>query len=436
MPRKRNPFLVAGKPIQLEAPGFQIRDRGNRREAYWIATRAARDRGYVPRTVRLHGDLDDLADVRRMQERCAVLCREMKQWLADGGNDPRPIFDGTLRSLIACYQTDRESPYRNISQNTQRIYDEWCGTLERAFGARRLDRLSGQDLRRWFNEIAKPSKPGGLPRLSLARKCVRSMLSILLAYGAELGLPACLGLLQVLERMTLSPPRHLLHEWKRGKPKQVPMTFAYAEAIVDEGLKRGTRRHRSLALGVAAQFEFTVAQIDVIGSWERAGAARALPEGAIAQGAQVWQPGLRYEDFLPDLVLDLSRSKTSKRGIFDMSEYPLFMRALAAVPEAERHGPLAVDESGQPFRRRYYNAVYRELADARNIPHGVWNMNARHGGATEARQSGAALEDTSEHLQHSNIQTTKRHYIEPNVETTRRVARARVKHRAAKKDAG
>jgi hypothetical protein len=41
------------------------------------------------------------------------------------------------------------------------------------------------------------------------------------------------------------------------------------------------------------------------------------------------------------------------------------------------------------------------------------------------------IEDTSEHLQHSNIATTKRHYIEPNVETTRRVARARVQHRKA-----
>jgi hypothetical protein len=56
-------------------------------------------------------------------------------------------------------------------------------------------------------------------------------------------------------------------------------------------------------------------------------------------------------------------------------------------------------------------------------------MKARHGGATEARQSGALLEDTSEHLQHSNIRTTKHHYITPNIETTRRVARARVANR-------
>ncbi len=429
MARKRLPLRVGQARIDLDAPGFEIRERGGRREAYWVASKEARRLGYVPRTVRLHGDLDNLAEVNRLAERCAVLTLEMKQWLADGGRDPRPIYDGTLHSLIVCYQTDKESPYRNIGQNTRRTYDEWCATLDRAFGARRIDRLSGQDLRRWFNEVAKPNKPGGLPRLSLARKCVRTMLSILLNYGVELGLPACLQLVQALERMTLSPPRHLLEEWKQKKPQQLPMTFAYARAIVEEGLKRGNRRFRSLALGVAAQFELTIAQVDVIGAWERIESPRGLPENSIVRGKKVWRPGLQYEDFLPDMVLDLRRSKNSKQGIFDLSEYPLFMQALAAVPVAERHGPVALDDSGNPFQRRYYNTVYRRLADACSVPKGVWNMQARHGGATEARQSGALLEDTSEHLQHSNIQTTKRHYITPSVETTRRVARARVANR-------
>lgn len=57
-----------------------------------------------------------------------------------------------------------------------------------------------------------------------------------------------------------------------------------------------------------------------------------------------------------------------------------------------------------------------------------------HGGATEARQSGALLEDMSEHLQHGNIQTTKRHYIAPGIETTRGAARARVANRKESAD--
>ena len=54
-------------------------------------------------------------------------------------------------------------------------------------------------------------------------------------------------------------------------------------------------------------------------------------------------------------------------------------------------------------------------------------MQARHGGATEAKQSSALLEDTSQYLQHTNIQMTKHHYVSPSVETTRRVARVRRK---------
>ena len=176
------------------------------------------------------------------------------------------------------------------------------------------------------------------------------MLSILLNYGVELGLPACLELAQALERMTLSPQRELLNEWRRKKPQQLPMTYAFAEAIVDEGLNRGERRYRSLALGVAAQFELTIAQIDVIGFWERIDGARSIPDGTIVQGKKAWRPGLRYEDFLPDMVLDMRRSRNSKRGIFDLAEYPLFMRALAAVPEAERLGVVAVDNAGEPFQ--------------------------------------------------------------------------------------
>lgn len=110
------------------------------------------------------------------------------------------------------------------------------------------------------------------------------------------------------------------------------------------------------------------------------------------------------------------------------------MHALAAVPETERHGPVADDDAGNPFQRHYYNAVYRELADTCSIPNGVWNMKARHGCAAEARRSGVLLEDTSEHLQHSNIQTTKRRYITSSVETTRRVARARVANRKESAD--
>jgi hypothetical protein len=107
-----------------------------------------------------------------------------------------------------------------------------------------------------------------------------------------LGLPGCLELAQVLERMTLRVPKDIRASWKAKRPKKVAMSYAQAAAIVAEGLARRTRRHRSIALGVAAQFEFTLRQIDVIGEWEGLDRVRQLPIGAIVARRQVWRPGL------------------------------------------------------------------------------------------------------------------------------------------------
>jgi len=121
--------------------------------------------------------------------------------------------------------------------------------------------------------------------------------------------------------------------------------------------------------------------------------------------------------------------------VFDVTAYPLFMQALKSVPAGERRGPLVVDEAGMPVRRRYYQDLYRDVADAAGVPRAVWNMFARHGGVTEAHEAGADLVDVSKHAQHRDLNTTNRHYIVPSVETSRRVARVRVAHRQKKNGA-
>jgi len=60
------------------------------------------------------------------------------------------------------------------------------------------------------------------------------MLSILLNYGAELGLPACLDLARVLERMTLRVPQPVRKAWKHARPKKLGMSYEQAAAIVAE----------------------------------------------------------------------------------------------------------------------------------------------------------------------------------------------------------
>jgi site-specific recombinase XerD len=86
--------------------------------------------------------------------------------------------------------------------------------------------------------------------------------------------------------------------------------------------------------------------------------------------------------------------------------------------------------------RRYYWDLYRDVADAVGVPRNVWNMDARHGGASEVQQAGVALQDIAEHGQHADINTTRKHYIMPSVETSRRAAKQRVAHRQTKVDKG
>ena len=428
MGRKGRPLDINGVIVDLAAPGLQFVKRIGGLAQYWVANPEARSRGYKPRTVRLHYDLSTPQGCSDLERRCVVLTNEMLAWLGDSEGQGKPIYDGTIAALIRCYQTDAKSPYHGLRPNTQRGYDDWCRTLERAMGKRRIDRLGGQDLRDCFFALLEPAHPGGAPRVRLAQACVRSMMRILLIYGAELGLPGCFELVQILERMTFRVPRETRTIWKAMQPRKIAMSYEHAAAIVAEGLARGTRRHRSVALGVAAQFEFTLRQIDVIGEWEKVAHATGTAPGAVVDRGHVWRPGLRFEDFASG-VLDLTTSKTSTAAVFDVTAYPLFQKAVAAVPEAERTGPVVVDDGGLPVRRRYYQDLYRDIADAARVPVEVWNMRARHGGATEARQAGVDLADVAEHAQHSDLNTTRKHYIVPSVETSRRVAKARVAHR-------
>ena len=103
------------------------------------------------------------------------------------------------------------------------------------------------------------------------------------------------------------------------------MTYLQAEAIVLKGIERNTRRSRSVALATAAQFEFTISQIDAIGYWMPFQGIEAT-DGLIVRGGKVWRPGPRFEDFESG-ILDLARLKTSHAASFDVMEYPLFQKS-------------------------------------------------------------------------------------------------------------
>jgi len=424
MARKHKPLLIGGVQVEITGQGFRlIRREDGPPDAYWYAAKRAVAAGFTPTIVKLHGDLQNYQNLQAMFTRCNLLWSEMLEWMREGATDHRPIYDGTVSSLIDCYQTDPDSTYHDTRFNTQKAYASWLVALRRVGGARRVSALTGADLRGWYRHVRKPKHAAGAPRERLA-KAIIQMMRIVLAYGKEMGLPDCIALSNMIEGIEF---RKENEEKRIGKPKPAPkvvMTYGHAEAIVREGLSRGTVRGRSVALSVAAQFEFTISQIDSIGYWIPAAAIEVRP-GDIVRGGKLWRPGLEYEHFASG-ILDLARLKTGKSAQFDIGEYPLFQLALSAVPEAERHGPVVTDTDGDPVRYRLFYGMYRDVADAAGVPKEVWNARARHGGGTEARASGASIEDTTDHMQKTDMEGTRRDYIGGNVETTRRVARSRV----------
>ena len=143
MARKRKPLVVNGVTVELDAPGLTIIERSNGEvHQYWRVSEEARARGYLPRTVRLYYDLATMAGRLELERRCKVLTNEMLAWLGDPEGQKKPVYDGTMAALIRCYQTDKNSPYRGLRQSTARVYGDWCRTLERAIGRRRVDKAA------------------------------------------------------------------------------------------------------------------------------------------------------------------------------------------------------------------------------------------------------------------------------------------------------
>jgi hypothetical protein len=142
-----------------DAPGLEWKKRhkDGGKIPRWRARRKAVALGYRPSVIQLAIDPNDHA---ALAERCRAEWTRMELWLAN--ERPAPLFDGTLASLIDLYSTDEDSPYHDLRNRTQRNYDQQLKMLKTSVGARRIDKLNGEDFRRWYRKLREP-KSMGLP---------------------------------------------------------------------------------------------------------------------------------------------------------------------------------------------------------------------------------------------------------------------------------
>jgi hypothetical protein len=139
-----------------------------------------------------------------------------------------------------------------------------------------------------------------------------------------------------------------------------------------------------------------------------------------------------------NLILRFTPTKTENTTapeiVIDLQACPMVMEELRDVPQAARSGPLIVDrKNGRPYSQDRFDEVWRAVAKAAGIPRQVWNRDLRKSGSTEARRSGAHIDDLKKLMGHTaETPVTADVYDLANLEAHRRIAEARRSHRDKK----
>lgn len=402
-----------------DTPGLKWR-RGHT-AAYWVARADLVKKGFKPSTVRIHFDPADPIHMDQIAARCRDLQSQMLEWSSGQRNAPRNVYDGTLRSLVRRYQTDEESPYRELRPRSQSFYNYGLGLLDKYVGDSDLSEVTGPDVRRWYKKLKEPApvttaqKERGITenpeRVRRAYAAIQ-MLRVVVNFGRTLKLAECRDLADALSAM----------EFKGVQRRESRMTHAQVCAFRKAAHEEG---RPSMALGITLQFDLGMRQRDVIGEW--------LPD--TSQGAEGivdhdlrWSDGLAFSH-ISGTVLRKKTSKTGKVVEHDLAQLPDTLAELERIPAGRRIGPLVVnEETGLPYKRRVYTKWYRILARKAGIPDEVWNMDARAGAVTEALDAGAQPNDVMNAAGHTQLSTTQG-YDRGMLKKTARVAQLRVASR-------
>src|SRR5262245_26060721 len=135
------------------APGLTWRPRKWGWEARWRARTDLVRRGYRPAVVRLwlpSATDRELTDTLRsfISDRCQALQDEMLVW-GRGGIQVVPLYDGSIKGLIAAYQTDQDSSYRKLRYHTRENYDGLLRRVDRDRGHEMIAEIKARHLLRW-----------------------------------------------------------------------------------------------------------------------------------------------------------------------------------------------------------------------------------------------------------------------------------------------
>jgi hypothetical protein len=415
------------KPTVKDAPGHIVRRAGKQWEIRWQARTDIINRGFTPKSVRIWMSAGEPNETEAAY--IAHECQRLQDEMLVFGRGGLPtssisyVFDGTLKALINCYQTDPDSGYHKKQFAVRKNHDTLYRRLTDDYGREQIADIKARLIiawnKVWTNDGVKLATGDAF----------RGRLRELFSFGATiLEDPECERLCGVMSNM----------RFENAKPRVAHLSTEQATAHREISRQVG---YFSIALADAMQFDLTLRQKDVIGElvpYNEPGVSDVHFEG------KKWIKGARWEEIDENFIFKHVTSKRGKPIEADLHYAPMVMEELsirANVPVADLRrdmfpasGPVIVAETtGRPWKAQSFRQRWRKLANLCGIPKDIRSMDARAGAITEAIGAGAALEDVRHAATHSDISMTQR-YSRGSAEKVAKVMQLRVKHRTRMTD--
>lgn len=416
-------------PKITDAPGHIWRKHTKGWECRWQCRTDLIDKGFTPKSQQLFvGEEPNETEIAFIQDTCRRLQDEMLHF-SRGGVPMATSFDGTLRSLINCYQTDPDSRYHKLRFKVRTNTDYKLRRLAEWHGDEDLGDIGGRTIIAWYKKWTQDG-------VKLATgKAYAGQLRTLFAFGRSL--------LDIQDCVRLGMIMRDFRAEGRG-PRKKSLTAEQADAV-----RYKARMHfgwPSIALAQAFQFECTLRQKDVIGEWV------PLDEPGISDvidKTEKWIRGIVWQEIDDNLILRHVTSKKQKETEVDLKLAPMILEEFRELTGGEpvvtidkttkkmtvhRHllpasGPLVrCDTNGIPWTDNEYRRKWRKVATAAGVPKDTWNMDSRSGAISEAIGAGVPVEFVRHAATHSDISQTLA-YDRGQAKATARTMTARVESR-------
>jgi hypothetical protein len=411
-------------PRIQDAPGLIWRKHAKGWQCFWQARTDLVNRGFTPKSKQLFvGQEPTETEIAFIQDTCRRLQDEMLTF-GRGGLPVATVFDGSLQSLIKCYQTDKDSRYHKLRFQVRLNCDRLMKRISDAHGNEDLADIKGRTVIAWHNEWSDGGK-----KISMASAFV-AQLRTLFSFGASiLDDPQCDRLCTLMSRQRFEGTR----------ARKVSVSSHQADAV--RHTARTVYGWPSLALAQAFQFECTLRQKDVIGEWVPLSESGV---SAVIFKDEKWLRGITWQEIDENLILRHVTSKKQKETEVDLKLAPMVLEELSVLigqpvvdpttMSVNRHllpasGPVVVcDTNGWPWTAAEYRRKWRIVAKACGVPDNVWNMDSRSGAISEAIAAGVPLEFVRHAATHSDIAQTQE-YDRVQAKATAKTMKARVENR-------